>query len=122
MATKTKKTTLIDDSAMGIFKIPSYKERKLKAVYYGLQETWGQTIQAQSQANWKKTEWEDFKTRFAFAFGTADNPRYSIEQMVEYSIKHFNKGLEELLEVNKRSWEKRERIKLKLMEADSEVN
>jgi hypothetical protein len=118
MATKTKKITLIDDSTMGVFKIPSYKERKLKAVYYGLQETWGQTLQAKSQTNWKKAEWEEFKIQFTFTFGTADNPKYSIEQMVDYSIKQFNKGLEELLEVNKRSWEKRELIKLKILEGE----
>jgi hypothetical protein len=49
MATKTKKVSLIDDNAMGIYKIADYNERKFKAVYYGLQETWGKTIQAQSQ-------------------------------------------------------------------------
>ncbi|KAB8314435.1 hypothetical protein SD81_038695 [Tolypothrix campylonemoides VB511288] len=111
MATKTKKVSLIDDSAMGIYQIADYNERKLKAVYYGLQETWGKTIQAQSQINWNKAQWNEFKSRFVATFGTIKNPRYNVEQMIEYSIKHFNKGLEELLEVNKRTWKQRERWK-----------
>lgn len=108
MATKTQKVSLINDSAMGVFRIASYNERKLKAVYYSLQETWGQTLQAQSQTNWNKANWEKFKSHFSSTFGTVDNPKYSVEQMVEYSRKHFNKGLEELLEVNRRSWKRRE--------------
>ncbi|OUL28584.1 hypothetical protein [Nostoc sp. 106C] len=111
MATKTKKLSLIDDSAMGVYQIASYNDRKLKAVYYGLQETWGKTLQAQFQTNWNKARWNDFKTKFATTFGTIENPKYTVEQMIEYSIKHFNKGLEELLEVNKRTWQQRERWK-----------
>ncbi len=61
MVTRTKKVSLIDDNAMGIYKIADYNERKFKAVYYGLQETWGKTIQAQSQTNWNKTQWDTFK-------------------------------------------------------------
>ena len=113
MATKTKKVSLIDDSAMGIFQIASYNERKLKAVYYGLQETWGKTVQAQYQINWNKAQWDEFKSRFVATFGSIENPKYTVEQMVEYSIKHFNKGLEELLEVNKRTWKQRDRWKQK---------
>lgn len=110
MATRTKKVSLIDDNAMGIYKIADYNERKFKAVYYGLQETWGKTIQAQSQTNWNKTQWDTFKARFLATFGSVENPKYSVQQMVDYSIQHFNKGLEELLEVNKRTWLQRERL------------
>lgn len=107
MATKTKKVSLIDDSAMGIYQIADYNERKLKAVYYGLQETWGKTIQAQSQIKWNLAQWNEFKSRFVATFGTIENPKYTVEQMAEYSIKHFNKGVEELLEVNKKTWKQR---------------
>lgn len=110
--TKTNKVSFIDDSSMGVFRISSYNERKLKAVYYALQETWGQTLQAQSGANWNKVNWQEFKAKFAATFGTVDNSKYTVEQMIEYSIKHFNKGLEELLEVNKRSWKRRELFKI----------
>ncbi|MCC5668540.1 hypothetical protein LC653_33005 [Nostoc sp. CHAB 5784] len=110
MATKTKKVSLIDDNAMGIYRIASYNEHKFNAVYYGLQETWGKTIQAQSQANWNKAQWDEFKSRFIATFGTVKNPKYCVQQMVDYSIKHFNKGLEELLEVNKRTWLQRKRL------------
>jgi hypothetical protein len=113
MATKTRKVSLIDDSIMGIYQIAAYNERKLKAVYYGLQETWGKIIQAQSQTNWTKAQWDEFKFRFIATFGTIENPKYTVEQMVEYSIKHFNKGLEELLEVNKRTWQQRKRLSAK---------
>jgi hypothetical protein len=54
-------------------------------------------------------------------FGTIDRPKYSVEQIVEYSIKHFNKGLEELLEVNKRTWDRRERLKLEALKAEPEI-
>lgn len=56
------------------------------------------------------TQWDTFKTRFIATFGSVENPKYSVQQMVDYSIKHFNKGLEELLEVNKRTWLQRERL------------
>lgn len=111
MPTKTKKVSLIDDSSMGVFRIGSYNERKLKAVYYTLRETWGLTLQAQSGTKWNKADWQEFKAKFAATFGAVDNPKYTAEQMVEYSIKHFNKGLEELLEVNKLSWKRRELFK-----------
>ncbi|KYC34523.1 hypothetical protein WA1_50810 [Scytonema hofmannii PCC 7110] len=121
MTAKSKKVSLIDDSAMGIFQISSYNQRKFKAVYYALQETWGQTIQAQSKTNWNKANWEEFKSHFWATFGTVDHPKYSVEQIVEYSIKHFNKGLEELLEVNKRTWERRERLKQEALKAEPEI-
>lgn len=105
----------------GSFQIPDYKGRKFKAVYYALQETWGQTIQAQSKTSWNKANWEEFKSHFSATFGTVAHPKYSVEQIVEYSIKHFNKGLEELLKVNKRTWERRERLQLEALKAEPEV-
>jgi hypothetical protein len=109
MATKTKKLTKIDDSTMGIYKLPSYQESKLKAVYYALQEVYGKSSEAKSGTNWKKAEWQQFKSKFQETFGTIEQPKYTVEQMIQFSIDRFNKGLEELLEVNRKTWQRREK-------------
>ena len=109
MATKTKKLATIDDSKMGIYQLPSYQESKLKAVYYALQEVYGKSSEAKSGTNWKKAEWEQFKAKFLETFGTVEQPKYTVEQMIQFSIDRFNKGLEELLEVNRKTWQRREK-------------
>jgi len=109
MATKTNKLVKINDSTMGIYQLPSYQESKLKAVYYGLQEVYGKSSEAKSGTKWKKAEWEEFKAKFQETFGTVEQPKYTVEQMIQFSMGGFNKGLPELLEVNRKTWQRREK-------------
>ena len=85
------------------------QESKLKAVYYGLQEVYGKSSEAKSGTKWKKAEWEEFKAKFQETFGIVEQPKYTVEQMIQFSINRFNKGLPELLEVKRKTCQRREK-------------
>jgi hypothetical protein len=109
MATKIKMLAQVNDSTMGIYILPSYEESKLKQVYYALQKIYGKSCEAKTGKKWKKAEWDEFKTKFQETFGTVEQPKYSTQQMIQFSIDKFNKGLLELLEVNRKTWQRREK-------------
>jgi len=57
--------------------------------------------------------WDELKVRFEAVFGKVDERRFSLEQLLEYANRKFGKSLEQLLEINDKSWERRREWKAK---------
>ncbi|MBW4513064.1 MAG: hypothetical protein KME64_42285 [Scytonematopsis contorta HA4267-MV1] len=119
MATKksVQVPAIIDDSAMGQFKLEAYDVRVFNKAYFGLQEVWGNTIQGQNKVKWNSENWQEFREYFKTVFGTIEEPKVTLEQLVAYSKKYFDRDLEGLIEVNKASWERRDRYQARQNES-----
>ena len=59
------------------------------------------------RSNGDDFSWEDFKSKFAEVFGTPDNRKFTIDQLLDYAHRKFGMTQEDLIEANKRSWERR---------------
>jgi hypothetical protein len=73
-------------------------------VYYAIRERQGMLSR---KRNGEDFSWDDFKQKFTEAFGTPNNPTYTIEQLLDYALRKFNMTLQDLIDANKRSWERR---------------
>jgi hypothetical protein len=103
-ARKTTTIASVSDEALGDFAVSDHSERVYKKVYYAIRERQGFLARKQ---NGDDFNWEGFKTTFAEAFGTPDNRKLTIEQLLDYALRKFDMTQEKLIEANKRSWERR---------------
>ncbi|MGL4619284.1 hypothetical protein [Chroococcidiopsis sp.] len=72
--------------------------------YYTLRELQGL---AAKKSVGDSFSWNELKVRFIEVFGTVESRRYSLEQLLEYAQRKFGKSLEDLQEINERSWARR---------------
>ncbi|NCR09994.1 MAG: hypothetical protein GPI95_17510 [Microcystis aeruginosa LG13-11] len=100
------KTTVnsVFDEALGNFAVSDHSERVYAQVYYAIRERQGMLSR---KRNGEDFSWDDFKQKFTEAFGTPNNPTYTIEQLLDYALRKFNMTLQDLIDANKRSWERR---------------
>ncbi|WP_017740764.1 hypothetical protein [Scytonema hofmannii] len=121
MATKSTKTKVvtIDDSAMEQFKVESFDVRKYNAIFYSIRDLYGK--ESQRQLGSDNFDWKTFKTQFEICFGTAEERRYTTEQLLTFAQTKFNMGLSELLAYNRKSWELRTRREQQYAEME-EIN
>lgn len=107
MATrKTSAPTIvpIDDAVLEEYATSDYNEKLYSLVYYTLREVQG--IAAKKSVG-DSFSWNELKARFTEVFGTVESRRYSLEQLLEYAQRKFGKSLEDLQEINERSWARR---------------
>jgi hypothetical protein len=107
MATrKTSAPTIvpINDAALEEYATSDYNEKLYSLVYYTLRELQG--IAAKKSVG-DSFSWNELKVRFTEVFGTVESRRYSLEQLLEYAQRKFGKSLEDLQEINERSWARR---------------
>ena len=107
MATrKTSAPTImpIDDAALEEYATSDYNEKLYSLVYYTLRELQGL---AAKKSVGDSFSWNELKARFTEVFGTVESRRYSLEQLLEYAQRKFGKSLEDLQEINERSWARR---------------
>ncbi|NJN07497.1 MAG: hypothetical protein HC815_05720 [Richelia sp. RM1_1_1] len=97
--------TLMDELVIG-----TYTERAFKSCWYGLIEVWGQHIQTREQVIWKSEKWNCLKEKMIELFGEPDAPKISTEELVEFSKEYFNKDLDDLVEINRESFRKRQQF------------
>ena len=100
------KTTVnsVFDEALCNFAVSDHSERVYAQVYYAIRERQGMLSR---KRNGEDFSWDDFKQKFTEAFGTPNNPTYTIEQLLDYALRKFNMTLQDLIDANKRSWERR---------------
>ncbi|PSM48204.1 hypothetical protein C7Y66_15825 [Chroococcidiopsis sp. CCALA 051] len=101
----TKKLSLINDAAMGEYRIEAYDSRKYNAVFYSIRELYGKVAQRQLG---EAFDWETFKQHFEISFGKAEERKYTMEQLLAFAKDKFDYSLEKLIEYNQRSWQRRE--------------
>jgi len=54
-----------------------------------------------------RSPWDAYKAKFAEVFGTPQDKRFTLEQLVSYAQQKWGMDLEELKAYNRRSWERR---------------
>lgn len=107
MASKSKtQVVTIDDSAMEQFKVEPFDVRKYNAIFYTIRDLYGKESRRQLGEDF---DWTAFKAQFAICFGTPEERRYSVEQLLTFAQIKFNMGIEDLLAQNRKSWEIRKK-------------
>lgn len=94
----------IDTSALGEYNTSDHCEKQYATVYYALRELQGLSVKRSLGDSFS---WDELKERFAEVFGTVEERRYSLEQLLEYAGRKFGKSLQDLQEINDRSWARR---------------
>jgi hypothetical protein len=105
MATRKSTPALpqIDTAALGDYNTTDYPEKLYATVYYTLRELQGLSAKRCVE----DFSWDALKERFTEVFGTVEERRYSLEQLLEYAQRKFGKTLQDLIDINDRSWERR---------------
>ena len=117
--TQENQLPVISDEVLGEFAISDYHERLYPKVYYAIRERQGYTAKG---IMGEAFNWESFKEKFTSAFGTVEEPKYTLEQMLDYARRKFGMTLDDLVEANKRSWERRRAWELQNQQVTQEIN
>ncbi len=108
MATRKSSTPTfhaINDSVLGEYAVSNYSERVYTKVYYSVRSLCGLVAKRSLK---EAFNWDEFKERFTNDFGKVEEKRYSLEQLLEYASRKFNKTLEALILQNQISWQRRQ--------------
>ena len=95
----------INDSILGEYAVSNYSERVYSKVYYSIRSLCGLVAKRSLKDTFS---WDEFKERFASDFGTVEEKRYTLEQLLEYANRKFGKTLEDLIVQNQISWQRRQ--------------
>ena len=96
------------DAAFGDdFTVKDYSEKEWESVYYAIRELQGRALRKSKIAQGDSFSWDAYKAKFAEVFGTPDNKRFTLEQLVSYAMQKWGMDLEALKAYNRRSWERR---------------
>jgi hypothetical protein len=108
---KSSKTIeAIDTEALAEYSTDNYHEKLYGTVYYTIRELQGLSAKRSLGDTFS---WDELKERFESVFGKVEERRFSLEQLLEYANRKFGKSLEQLLEINDKSWERRREWKAK---------
>ena len=96
------------DAAFGNdFVIKDYCEKEWESVYYAIRELQGKALRKSKIAQGDDFSWDAYKAKFAEVFGTPQDKRFTLEQLVSYAQQKWGMDLDELKAYNRRSWERR---------------
>lgn len=96
------------DAAFGDdFVIKDYCEKEWESVYYAIRELQGKALKKSKEAQGDDFSWDAYKAKFAEVFGTPQEKRFTLEQLVSYGTQKWGMNLDELKAYNRRSWERR---------------
>src|SRR4028119_1849272 len=96
------------DAAFGDdFTVKDYCEKEWESVYYAIRELQGRALRKSKLAQGDTFSWDAYKAKFAEVFGTIQEKRFTLEQLVSYGMKKWGMDLEELKAYNRRSLERR---------------
>ena len=101
----TDNFTPIDDALLTEYSLADYHERVYPAVYFTLRELYGLALLRQSD----DFDWSLYKVWFAETFGEPKDRKFSIEQLLDFARRKFDKSLEQLIALNRASYERRVR-------------
>lgn len=99
----TKNFQPIDDSLLTVYPLANYRERVYPAVYFTLRELYGLSLQRQSDS----FDWALYKVWFSTTFGEPKDCKFSLEQLLDFAHRKFDKSLEQLVALNRASYERR---------------
>lgn len=96
------------DAAFGDdFTVKDYSEKEWESAYYAIRELQGRALRKSKIAQGDQFSWDAYKAKFAEVFGTPQEKRFTLEQLVSYGMQKWGMDLEQLKAYNRRSWERR---------------
>lgn len=96
------------DAAFGDdFTVKDYSEKEWESAYYAIRELQGKALRKAKIARGDVFSWDAYKAKFAEVFGTPQDKRFTLEQLVSYGKQKWGMDLDELKAYNRRSWERR---------------
>ncbi|MEG4493308.1 hypothetical protein [Microcoleus sp. D3_18_C4] len=96
------------DAAFGDgFTVKDYSEKEWASAYYAIRELQGKALRKSKLAQGDTFSWDAYKAKFAEVFGTLQDKRFTLEQLVSYAQQKWGMDLEQLKAYNRRSWERR---------------
>lgn len=96
------------DAAFGDdFTVKDYCEKEWESVYYAIRELQGRALRKSKLAQGDAFSWDAYKAKFSQVFGTPQDKRFTLEQLVSYATQKWGMDLEQLKAYNRRSWERR---------------
>ncbi len=103
------------DEQFGEFAVANYSESIYPSLYYALREVMGLKCQTAMKQQNRTFNWKVFNQKYGEVMGSteAGERRFSIEQLIQYSIEKTGHNAEALLEINRKSWERRKNRKNK---------
>lgn len=119
MAKTATALAAIPEESLGEFAVTDYTERLYKKVFYSIRDR--QAFLSHQQLS-GQFDWQAFKEKFAEVFGSPEDRKYGLEQLLEYAAKKFGMSQENLVEANKLSWQRRRAYELKQSRRYSSVN
>jgi hypothetical protein len=99
----TDNITPIDDALLAEYPLADYRERVYPSVYFTLRELYGLALQRQSD----DFDWALYKSWFTEAFGDPKERKFTLEQLLDFARRKFDKSLEQLIALNRTSYERR---------------
>jgi hypothetical protein len=110
------------DEQFGEFAVANYSESIYPALYYALREVMGLKCQTAMKQQNRTFDWKAFNQKYGEVMGSteAGERRFSIEQLIQYSIEKTGHNAESLLEINRKSWERRKNGKNKNNDGDNQ--
>jgi hypothetical protein len=103
------------DEQFGEFAVANYSESIYPSLYYALREVMGLKCQTAMKQQNRTFDWKVFNQKYGEVMGSTEEGerRFSIEQLIQYSIEKTGHNAEALLEINRKSWERRKNRKNK---------
>lgn len=96
------------DAAFGDdFTVKDYSDKEWESVYYAIRELQGKALKKSKEAQGDDFSWDAYKAKFAEVFGTPQDKRFTLDQLVSYGTQKWGMDLDELKAYNRRSWERR---------------
>ncbi len=97
------------DKQFGEFAVPNYSESIYPSLFHAIREVLGLKVQYALKQRNEKFDWKEFNQKFTEVMGDpkAENRKYTLEQLIEYGTAKTGHSVEQLLEINRRSWQRR---------------
>ncbi|HEY9608707.1 hypothetical protein [Allocoleopsis sp.] len=109
---KTKVNVAEIDEQFGEFAVPNYSESIYPSLFHAIREVLGLKAQYALKQKNQKFDWKAFNQKFTEVMGDPkdhETRKYTLEQLIEYGTAKTGHSVEELLKINRQSWERRKK-------------
>jgi hypothetical protein len=115
--TAAKNKSIVDvakiDEQFGQYAVADYDDSIYARLYHGIRQVLGLKAQYAIKQKGQAFSWQDFNKTFTEVMGDpkaeSKDRKYSLEQLIEYGRCKTGHSVEELLEINRKSFERRKK-------------
>jgi hypothetical protein len=114
------------DEQFGQYAVADYDDSIYARLYHGIRQVLGLKAQYVVKQKGQAFNWQDFNKTFTEVMGDpkaeSKDRKYSLEQLIEYGRRKTGHDVPELLEINRKSWERRKKWEERNNSDDNEVD